>query len=680
MLVVIFLVCFGGGVPAPFVVSAQSIQDVTPADPLFSRQTYLSQIHASEAWSLTTGSSKVVVAVIDSGMDITHPDLREGVWTNPDEIPGDGLDNDADGFIDDINGWDFINDIPDPSPKFGGDFLVAGIQHGTLLAGIIAARGNNGLGVTGISWRSTIMPLRVLNNQGDGDVFTVVRAIDYAVKKKADIINLSFVGDSDSPFLRSAIMRATNAGVIVVAASGNDQSDGHGIDLTNHPVYPACYDFSENVISVGSIDSLGQKAPFSSYGPCIDIMAPGTDIFSTQVVKYERTGFDVFYGGGWSGSSLSTAMVSGAIALVKSVNPFLTPAQVSTLLRKNCDNIDALNPFFPDKLGCGALNVHKLVRAAIEFSKDSNSMQEEDNERQPMIGVVDARGGTPLSLFNRNGKTVQRETVFFPFAPYHPTYSFVTSSKNGYRVFAAGPGGGPHIRIFDRAGNLVSQFFAYDKKFRGGVNVAIGDVDGDGQEEIVTTPASRGGAHIKVFTLSGALKKSFFAYDPHLRGGYTVALGDVNNDGKDDIVVSPLDTAITGGDVRVFNEDGVLRTQFLAYPKNTVRDISFVVGDVDGDGDEEIITAPRAGKGELKIFSSLGVLSRSLFPYGSSYDRGLSLAIGDLDGNSRQEIFAVPRTRAPAQIMIIDGGGTVIGTFFARPSQERAGYTIGVVY
>ncbi|MBI4600026.1 S8 family serine peptidase [Candidatus Uhrbacteria bacterium] len=680
VLVIVFLLLVGGGWPSPFFVYALGVQGVTPADPLFSRQSYLTHIQAPEAWTLTTGSSRVVVAILDSGMDINHPDLQEEVWANPDEIPGDGIDNDANGYVDDINGWDFINDIPDPSPKFGGDFLVAGIQHGTLLAGIIAGRGNNGLGITGISWRSKIMPLRVLNNQGDGDVFTVVRAIDYAIKKKADIINLSFVGDADSTFLRSAIQRATDAGIIIVVASGNDQADGRGIDLTQHPVYPACYDFSENVISVGSIDSLGQKTPFSSFGPCIDIMAPGVDIFSTQVVKYERTGFDVFYGGGWSGSSLSTAMVSGALALVKSVNPYLTPAQAARLLRNNCDNITALNPFFPEKLGCGGLNVYKVVKAAVGLSQQDNPFENGESERLPTIGIVDASGKFPLSFFSRTGNAVSQEREFFPFAPYRVPYSFVGSSIGGYRIFGAGPGGGPHVRVFDRAGALVAQFFAYDPRFRGGVNIAVGDVDGDGQEEIVTAPASRGGPHIRVFTLSGAVKKNFFGYDKGLRGGYHLALGDLNSDGKDDIALTPLDTSVHGGDVRVFSEDGVLRSQFSAYPKMLVRDISLAVGDIDGDGTEEIITAPRQGRGELKIFSSLGVVQRVLLPYGSAYDRGLSIAVGDLDGNRRKEIVTVPRTRAPSHVMIIDGSGAIIGTFFARPQSVRPGFTLGIVY
>lgn len=677
-LVTIFVVLFGSISPLPFAFQAFAQNSVTPNDPLFNRQTYLQQIHAPDAWTLTTGSEKVVIAVIDSGLDIDHPDLKDSVWTNPGEIPGDGIDNDGNGYIDDINGWDFINDIPDPKPKFGGDFLIAGIHHGTLLSGIIAARGNNNLGITGICWRCKVMPLRVLNNQGEGDVFTVVRAIDYAIQKKVDVINLSFVGDTPSSFLEAAIRRATDAGIVVVAASGNDQSEEHGVDLSKNPVYPACYNLSDNVISVGSIDSIGQKALFSNYGPCIDIMAPGADIFSTQVVHYERAGFDTFYGDGWSGTSLSTAIVTGAIALMKSANPSLTPSEIATIIRTTCDPIDSLNPLFPGKLGCGELNTYKLVRAAIDKSKEQNPFQDTPDIHQSLIAISDNTGKVPLTFFDRTGRQVSANMVSFPYTPYHVPYSMSTSSKSGIVVFGAGPGGGPHVRTFDRAGNLISQFFAYDSRFRGGVNVAIGDIDGDGEEDIVVMPASSGGAQVRIFSLAGALKGQFFAYDHKLRGGYHLALGDLNNDGKDEIIVTPS-RGVASGDVRVFTQEGVLRMQFFAYANTPLSDISIVVGDTDGDGSEEIITAPGRGKGAVKVFNSFGALKRSFYPYGIAFDGGISLAVGDLDGNRKDDIVTVPRARAPARVTLFDETNRRLGVFLARPEKEQLGYQVQII-
>ncbi|MEK7122709.1 MAG: S8 family serine peptidase, partial [Patescibacteria group bacterium] len=219
--------------------SAQIVSaDVTPNDALYDRQGYLRQIHIPEAWSITTGSAKTVIAIIDSGLDIDHPEFQDAIWTNSDEIPGDGIDNDGNGYVDDIHGWDFVNNIPDPNAKFGGDFSVAGINHGTLIGGIIAARGNNSFGISGISWQGRLMPLRVLNNQGEGNVFAVVQAIDYAINKRAQIINLSFTSDTDSSFLHAAIQRALRAGISVVIAAVNDDTEQHGFDLSQKPVYP----------------------------------------------------------------------------------------------------------------------------------------------------------------------------------------------------------------------------------------------------------------------------------------------------------------------------------------------------------------------------------------------------------------------------------------------------------
>ena len=155
---------------------------IMPNDPYYKNQWYLAKIRADSAWEKITESPDMVIAVIDSGIDINHPDLKDNIWHNNKEIAGNGKDDDKNGFIDDTNGWDFITNTPDPSPKFSAGWTEAGVSHGTMVAGIIAARGNNGIGVAGVTWRTKIMPLRVLNDKGDGKISDVIRAIDYAVK------------------------------------------------------------------------------------------------------------------------------------------------------------------------------------------------------------------------------------------------------------------------------------------------------------------------------------------------------------------------------------------------------------------------------------------------------------------------------------------------------------------
>ncbi|HTX87231.1 MAG TPA: S8 family serine peptidase, partial [Candidatus Nanoarchaeia archaeon] len=211
---------------------------VIPSDPYYSKQWYLDRIRAPLTWDIIRETPNVVIAVIDTGVQINHPDLADNIWTNPGEIAGNGIDDDHNGFIDDAHGWDFVNNVPDPSPKFQDGFTEAGVMHGTIVAGIIDAAGNNGKGIAGITWQAKIMPLKVLDDKGEGVTSDVIRAIDYAINNKASIINLSFVGTDYSRGLYEAITRAYNAGVIVVAAAGNEESQGQGGNLDETPMYP----------------------------------------------------------------------------------------------------------------------------------------------------------------------------------------------------------------------------------------------------------------------------------------------------------------------------------------------------------------------------------------------------------------------------------------------------------
>jgi len=166
-----------------------------PNDTFYNEAWYLKKIRVSQAWDITRGGSDdIVIAVLDTGVDINHPDLKNNIWINKGEVPADGIDNDQDGYIDNYYGWDFVANLPDPSPKFNGEFTEAAIHHGTLVAGLIAATGDNNEGVVGVAFKSKIMPLRVLDSQGNGSVEAVIRAVDFAINHRADIINLSFVG------------------------------------------------------------------------------------------------------------------------------------------------------------------------------------------------------------------------------------------------------------------------------------------------------------------------------------------------------------------------------------------------------------------------------------------------------------------------------------------------------
>jgi len=228
-------------------------------------------IDAPEAWEVTTGSDDVVVAVIDSGLDFSHPDLADNVWANPGEVPGNGLDDDGNGYVDDMRGWDFVYDDNAPAPNDASG-------HGTHVAGTIAAAGttdlagSEGSGVAGVSWQAQIMALRTLNAYGAGDTAAGVLAFEYATAMGADVINCSWGGAGYSQALKDAIDASP---ALVVCAAGNSGSDAGAL-----PHYPAAYD-SPNIVSVAATDANDNLAAFSNYGSVsVDVAAPGVNIYS----------------------------------------------------------------------------------------------------------------------------------------------------------------------------------------------------------------------------------------------------------------------------------------------------------------------------------------------------------------------------------------------------------------
>jgi len=273
-------------------------------------------IDAPEAWDLTTGSADVVVAVIDSGVDYDHEDLRANMWRNPGEIPGNGIDDDGNGYVDDYHGIDAINNSGDPMDDDG---------HGTHASGSIAAVGNNGIGVTGVCWNCKIMALRFLSRDGGGAISDEIECIQYAVNQGVKIVSGSFGEYDFARFEKEAIDAARNSGVLFMFAVGND-----GENNETKPHYPSSYD-SENIIAVGVSDRNDRLVSWSDYGiTTVDVAAPGDDILSTV----PDNGYQ-----GESGSSMATPHVAGLAALLKSYNPNLTWLDIKNLILNNGDKI-----------------------------------------------------------------------------------------------------------------------------------------------------------------------------------------------------------------------------------------------------------------------------------------------------------------------------------------------------
>jgi thermitase len=288
---------------------------------------------AGEAWARGfTGSSTVYVAVIDEGIDFNHPDLAANIWTNPFD-PVDGVDNDANGFVDDVHGWDFLhedNSIYDGSP--GNPSMD---DHGTHVTGTIGARGGNGEGVAGVNWNVQIIGAKFL--EGTGSTFDAVEALEYvtALKQRHGLnivaTNNSWGGPNPSTALHQAILRAAKEGILFVAAAGNGGTDGVGDNNDVTPHYPSNYSTTvasgfeaaadyEAVIAVASITDTGALSSFSNFGATsVDIGAPGSGIYST----IPQNGYSSF-----NGTSMATPHVTGAAALYKSMNPRATAAEI----------------------------------------------------------------------------------------------------------------------------------------------------------------------------------------------------------------------------------------------------------------------------------------------------------------------------------------------------------------
>ncbi|HEY9618513.1 MAG TPA: S8 family serine peptidase [Microcoleaceae cyanobacterium] len=267
----------------------------------------LDQINAPEVWAQGYTGQGVVVAVVDSGVDSTHPDLDANIWVNTREIAGNGLDDDGNGYIDDINGWDFVDN----------DNIVNDLDsHGTHVAGTIAAE-NNGTGMTGVAYNARIMPVRVLDADGNGNYSNVAAGIRYAADSGADIINLSLGGGSTNNQVLAAIDYAVQRGALIVIAAGNEGD--------SQPSFPANIT-SPGVVAVGAVNRDDQLASFSNLAgssPLNYVVGPGVSIYSTTPNNH----YDSF-----NGTSMATPHIAGVAALLLSANPNLTPAQLVSLL------------------------------------------------------------------------------------------------------------------------------------------------------------------------------------------------------------------------------------------------------------------------------------------------------------------------------------------------------------
>lgn len=310
----------------------------TPNDPEFGQQYHLPRIDAEQAWDSSKGSSSVVIAVVDNAVLLDHEDLADNLWTNPGETPNNGIDDDLNGYTDDIHGWDVADDDNNPSPPPNTTDTSAFV-HGTATAGIAAAVTNNGKGVASIGYNLSIMALKCSPSSSDGRIITNADdGVFYAARNGADIISMSYGSSGDAITSETVINTAEDNGALLVGAAGNNNK--------NQVFYPAKYDA---VFAVGATDANDKKAGYSNYGSDIDVMAPGSNIYSPSA------GTDSSYKAFW-GTSMSCPLVAGLAGLYHAENPNADASAIKTAIKDGCEEIDSLNPSYSGQLGAGRIN------------------------------------------------------------------------------------------------------------------------------------------------------------------------------------------------------------------------------------------------------------------------------------------------------------------------------------
>lgn len=301
----------------------------------------LPRIQAEEAWDLVQGSPDVVIAIVDNAVRIDHEDLAPTLWTNPNEIAGDGIDNDNNGYIDDVHGFDVADDDNDANPPLSASISLS---HGSHVAGIAAAATNNGLGIASIGSGCSFLPVKTKHDTTTGiGLDATAEGMDFAIVSGAKVVNMSFAGQGFSQTIQSLVNLGYFQGIIWVAGAGNSG--------TWQGFFPAGYN---RVISVGSTELDDRKSGFSSYHPTLDIMAPGGGIWSVYSADTDTYVY-------MSGTSMACPMVAGLCGLMLSINPTLNLDEVEDCLKSSSDDISGLNTQYAGLIGAGRINALHAV-------------------------------------------------------------------------------------------------------------------------------------------------------------------------------------------------------------------------------------------------------------------------------------------------------------------------------
>ncbi|OGH72367.1 MAG: hypothetical protein A3C74_02640 [Candidatus Magasanikbacteria bacterium RIFCSPHIGHO2_02_FULL_44_13] len=618
---------------APVLASAK-----VPNDPGAKQWAY-EDIGLYDAWNYVVGSKDVIVAVIDVGFDTFHPDLIDNVWKNENEIANNKIDDDNNGYADDVWGWNFVaedvngdglvdtkeqlgNNNPRPNvTKLSANEKEEEIfSHGTIVAGLIGARGDNGRDGAGVNWRVKLMNIKMIDNTGAGTLNELPRAIRYAVDNGADVINISMVSGTHDIAIDSAIQYAYKHGVVVVAAAGNNSNN-----LNVVPSYPICSDVGagiESILGVSAVTEDHHVTLFSNIGSdCIDITAPGQNMSST--IRYSpNNGLKTSYVGGWRGTSFAAPLVAGAAALIKSIHPGWGPDEIFDILLRTVQHTPGQDEVvYANLFGAGLLRIDRAVKYILDKLGPIHLAS-----RFLILGLENGK----LSGFDwTEGAEIQINKLF--------------ARVDDWAVYKKGG----EILFFTvkRVNSAASRITIYDENWKkkkswsvaseGKLSIAVGDVSGDGEAEIILSPQYSADWAWRIYDQSGKKQTEYILSGGHQ--GISFALSPKVGVKKAKIAILYQNN----GSLKLTPFDNDLKETTAVKITTLQSRGDLAAGDVDGDGQVEYIMNGFDGKDSVvAIYNNTGKYKRK-FKLSDSSD-AFDLQLGDYNKDGKDDIFTAP--------------------------------------